>query len=314
MVKRLQNKTAESRSSLLLALLYSTAVWLMAGLIREQWWLQFGCFILSALLIMKMNNKNLLIRIFSRSVSVTFIFLFTAAIFLFQSWRGGIAQLCCIGALMLLYDCYQDNTSVGLTYGIFLLLGIASLFDVYTFLYLPVFWLMMRVIVYSLSWRTFFSSLLGLLTPYWMLTGWILYHGQGKFADYYNRFFSLDLFHVSFHYESVPLAAKALIAFTVCLLVIGCIHFIRNSYHDKIRVRQIYYSFILLAFFSLPLVILLPQHDGLPTRMLIIATSPLYGHFWALTNTKLTNVVFCILLVTVILLTGFSLWTSSSLF
>ena len=174
MVKRLQNKTAESRSSLLLALLYSTTVWLMAGGIREQWWLQFGCFILSALLIMKMNNKNLLIRIFSRSVSVTFIFLFTAAIFLFQSWRGGIAQLCCIGALMLLYDCYQDNTSVGLTYGIFLLLGIASLFDVYTFLYLPVFWLMMRVIVYSLSWRTFFSSLLGLLTPYWVLTGWIL--------------------------------------------------------------------------------------------------------------------------------------------
>lgn len=314
MVKRLQNKTAESRSSLPLALLYSTAVWLMAGLVREQWWLQFGCFILSALLIMKMNNKNLLIRIFSRSVSVTFILLFTAAIFLFQSWRGSIAQICCIGALMLLYDCYQDDTSVGLTYGIFLLIGIASLFDVYTFLYLPVFWLMMRVIVYSLSWRTFFSSLLGLLTPYWMLTGWILYHDQGNFTAYYNRFFTLNHFHISFYYESVPFTAKALVAFTVCLLVIGGIHFIRNSYHDKIRVRQIYYSFILLAFFSLMLVIMLPQRDGLPVRMLIIATSPLYGHFWALTNTKLTNVAFCIILVAVVLLTGFSLWMSSSLF
>jgi hypothetical protein len=43
--------------------------------------------------------------------------------------------------------------------------------DAHVIFYLPLIWLMMRVIVYSLSWRTFLSSLLGLITPYWFMSG-----------------------------------------------------------------------------------------------------------------------------------------------
>lgn len=105
-----------------------------------------------------------------------------------------------------------------------------------------------------------------------------------------------------------------LILFTVFLLVFCSIHFIRKSYLDKIRVRQLYYSFILLAYYSLLIILLLPDHEGLAIRVLIFVTSPLLGHFMALTNTKLTNIAFCILTVAILLLTGFNLWTSSSIF
>lgn len=310
-MNRLQNKIAGSRTSLPVALIYGTVVWLLAGLVQERLLVQYGCFILSVLLIMKMNNKNLLIRIFSRSVSVTFIFLFCAAIFLFHSWKGGIAQVCTIASLLLLYDCYQDDTTIGLSYYIFLLLGIGSLFDLQVFFYVPVFWIMMKIIVYSLSWRTFLTSLLGLITPYWLLAGWAMFHYRGLFITRLTEFVIPDSITFSYGFDSIPPLQMAFIIFTVFLFIISSIHFIQKSYLDKIRVRQLYYSFMLLALYSILLIFLLPENEGLAVRMLIVTTSPLFGHFTALTNTKLSNLTFCILSVAIILFTGFCLWTSS---
>ena len=283
MKKRLQNKIAGSRTSLPVALIYGTVVWLLAGLIQERLWIQYGCFILSVLLIMKMNNKNLLIRIFSRSVSVTFIFLFCLAVFLFHSWRGGVAQVCCITSLLLLFDCYQDNTAIGQTYYIFLIMGIGSLFDIQVFLYVPVFWLMMKVIVYSIGWRTFLASLLGLITPYGV--------------------------SCSYGFEFITPLQWLFIIYLFFLFVITSIHFTQKSYLDKIRVRQLYYGFIMLAIYSLLLILLIPDNEGLAIRMLIIATSPLFGHFMALTNTRLSNLTFCILSVITVVFTCICLWT-----
>ena len=125
-------------------MLYGTAIWVLAGLFQEQWWIQFACFIMSVLLVMRINSKNLLIRIYSRSVSVAFIFLSCAAVFLFPSWTGGIVQLCCIAALMLLFDSYQDQTAVEKAYYAFLLLGISSMLDANIIFYLPLLWIMMN--------------------------------------------------------------------------------------------------------------------------------------------------------------------------
>ena len=308
-MKRLQNKVAGSRALLPIALIYGTVVWLLAGLIQDGLWIQYGCFVLSVLLIMKMNNKNLLIRIFSRSVSVSFIFLFCAAVFLFYSWRGGIAQVCLIASLLLLYDCYKDNTAIDRTYYLFLLLGIGSLFDIQVFLYVPIFWLMMKVIVYSICWRTFLTSILGLITPYWLLAGWAMYHYRESFFTHLTHDFVPETF--SFGVDAITSIQMGMILFTVFLLVISSIHFIRKSYLDKIRVRQLYYSFIMLACYSLLIIFLLPDNEGLAFRMLIVATSPLFGHFMALTNTKLTNIAFIVLTTAILLLTGFNLWTSS---
>ena len=310
-MKRIQNKTAESRRTLPTAMLYGTAIWVLAGLFTEQWWLQFACFILSVLLVMRINSKNLLIRIYSRSVSVAFIFLSCAAVFLFPSLAGGIVQLCCIAALMLLFDSYQDQTAVGSVYYAFLFLGLGSMFDAHVIFYLPLLWFMMKIIVYSLCWRTFLASLLGLITPYWLLAGWTIYHDRESFFSRLTQFHLPDSVTFSFGFESLSQLQLAFILFLVFLVVVSSIHFMQKSYLDKIRVRQLYYSFMLLAFYSFLLIFLLPENEGLAVRMLIIATSPLFGHFFALTNSKLSNVTFCILSVATILFTGFYLWTLS---
>ena len=310
MVKRLQNKTAESRRTLPIAMLYGTAVWLMAGLLKEQWWVQFACFVLSVLLIMRMNSKNLLIRIYSRSVSIAFISLSCAAVFLFPSWTGGVVQLSCIATLMLLYDSYQDNTAVDKAYYAFLLIGVASMLDAHVLFYLPLVWFVMIVIVYAISWRTFLASLLGLITPSWFLAGWLMWRREEHFETMINLFTRQDLLQFPFDFGTLPLPNRLVIIFTALMMVIGSLHFIHSSSRDKIRVRQLYYSFIIIGFYSLALLVLQPQNE-LALRMLIIATSPLIGHYWALTNSRVSNIIVCILSVALILLTAFNLWISS---
>ena len=292
-------------------MLYGTAIWVLAGLFKEQWWVQFTCFILSVLLVMRINSKNLLIRIYSRSVSVAFIFLSCAAVFLFPSLAGGIVQLCCIAALMLLFDSYQDQTAVGSVYYAFLLLGIGSMFAAHVIFYLPLLWFMMKIIVYSLSWRTFFASLLGLATPYWFMCGWLLWQKDGDFQAIANLFAVQDILQFPFDFGSVTLPYLLLMAFTTLLMTIGSMHFIHSSFRDKIRVRQIYYGFITLGIFSLALWVLQP-HNELAIRMLILTTSPLIGHYWALTNSRISNIICIILTVALIVLTALNLWISSS--
>ena len=312
MKKRIQNITAESRRTLPVAMLYGTAIWVMAGLFREQWWVQFACFVLSVMMVMRINSKNLLIRIYSRSVSVAFILLSCAAIFLFPSWEGALVQVCCIAALMLLCDSYQDNTSVGRAYYAFLLVGTGSMIDAHIIFYLPLLWVMMRVIVYALSWRTFLASLLGVITPYWFMFGWLMWQKNGNIHAIASMFDVSDILQFSFGLESVPLNDKLFIAFTTLLLVIGSLHFLYSSSRDKIRVRQIYYGFILLGFFSLALLILQPYNE-LACRMLILSASPLIGHYWALTHSRISNIIFCILTLALFFLTAFNLWMPSSL-
>ena len=292
-------------------MLYGTAMWVLAGLFKEQWWVQFTCFILSVLLVMRINSKNLLIRIYSRSVSVAFIFLSCAAVFLFPSLAGGIVQLCCIAALMLLFDSYQDQTAVGSVYYAFLLLGIGSMFDAHVIFYLPLLWFMMKIIVYSLSWRTFFASLLGLATPYWFMCGWLLWQKDGDFQAIANLFAIQDILQFPFDFGSVTLPYLLLMAFTTLLMTIGSMHFIHSSFRDKIRVRQIYYGFITLGIFSLALWVLQP-HNELAIRMLILTTSPLVGHYWALTNSRFSNIVCIILAAVLVVITAINLWISSS--
>ena len=291
-------------------MLYGTAVWLMAGLLWEQWWVQFACFVLSVLLVMRMNSKNLLIRIYSRSVSIAFIFLSCAAVFLFPSWTGGVVQLCFIATLMLLYDSYQDNTAVDKAYYAFLLLGLATMFDAHVFFYLPLFWFIMIVIVYAISWRTFLASLLGLITPYWFLAGWMMWQKEENFETLISLFNKQDFLQFPFDFGSIPLSNRIVIIFIAVLMVIGSLHFIHSSFRDKIRVRQLYYSFIIIGFYSLALLVPQPQNE-LALRTLIIATSPLIGHYWALTNSRISNIIVCTLSVALILLTAFNLWISS---
>lgn len=314
MIKRLQNIVAESRYTLPVTVIYGVVVWLLTGLLQQQWWIQFGCFAASVWLMMELNNQNLLIRIFSRMVSTLYIILSCTAVFLFPSLPGAILQLSTIAALCLLYHTYQDKESMGCIYYAFLCLGLGSLTDIHIFVYVPLLWTIMAWFIFSLSWRTFFASLLGLLTPYWFLDAWHLYHGRTSFLNWNDWLAWTPDLMVKPDYSVLSQQQILFLGFLVVLAVAGAIHFFLNSYRDKIRVRQLYYSFIVMTCFSGLLIGLLPQRYDMVIHLMIITVSPLIAHFVSLTNNRISNILFIIISVFTLLLTGYNLWISSYLF
>ena len=250
----------------------------------------------------------MLIRIFSRMVSVSFVVLTVSAVFLFPSIKGAFVQMCFIASLLTFYNSYQDKASPGWTFYTFLLLGIGSLADIHILFFVPVFWLMMLIIVYSLCWRTFFASVVGLLTPYWFWVAWMLWRQNGDLTSVMSHVLSLVNFQIPVPFSMQQTLLMALVA---VLGVTGAIHFIRKSSSDKIRTRQLYYSFFIIGPYAFVLLLLQPQHYDMLIRIMIIAASPLIGHFLALTNTRFTNIVFFIITIAVSILTVINLWISS---
>ena len=106
MTKRIQNSIAESRYALPIAAFYSICIWLLAGLVSQQWWIQFGCFVVSAWMMMMLNKENMLIRIYSRLVSSAYLVLTCAAVFLFASRSSAIMQMGAVISLFLLLPAY----------------------------------------------------------------------------------------------------------------------------------------------------------------------------------------------------------------
>ena len=306
MKKLLQNKVAESKFALPVTLVFAVVIWLIGGLVTRQWWLQFGCFILSTFLMLELNNLNVLIRIYSRMVSCSFLMLSCAACFLFPQQQGAILQLCFIGFLTILF-LGHDKESTAPAYYAFLVLGIGSMAFVHIIFFLPLFWLLMGTNLQMLSWRTFSASLLGLLTPYWFAGCWMVW--QEDFEPIANHFVQLADFGVPL---SILLLSPGQLVFyaVLCILAItGIVHYIRSHHSDKIRTRLLYGFFAWVAIFSLLLTIVQHQHYDALVRIAIVCTAPLLGHFFTLTSTKITNAAFIAIVCGLLLLTSYSLWT-----
>ena len=314
MRKRFQNRVAESRITLSAVSLYGIGVWLLCGLIGQQWWIQFACFALSSILMAILNNQNALIRIYSRSVSAAFIILSCTACFLFPSLKGAVLQLCLVASMLTMYQTYQNQQSVGLLFYTCFILGLGSLIEVRMLWFVPVYWIIIALFIYSMSFKTFLASLLGIILPYWCVSAWLLWRENGDFSYFLDHFTPLWDLGFPAGYTAIPPVHIAVFVFLVILTLTGVIHFIRTSYNDKIRIRQIYYSFMFINFVAFAFLILQPQTEDVMLRAMIITTSPLIGHFVSLTYTRITNIAFCIIIAVSLILTILSIWTSSSIF
>ena len=307
-MKRLQNRIAESRRTLPITILYGVGIWLLAGLVHQGWWFQFVCFFTSVFAMIHLNNINLLIRVYSRSVSVFYILLACSATWMFASIQGTVQVLSMAAGLLLLCSCYQDQKSSGRTFYLYMLISIVSLLEPHFLLFVPIFLLLMATTIYSLSWRTFFAALLGLMTPYWLFTGWQLYtyRYQPEMAiDYLKRFTDMQW---ATDYLVVTTQQWAYLALLMVLFVVGAIHFWMTSYMDKIRVRQIYNSMMMLTLYTLLLMAVQPQQYDTFIGMLTIVVSPIVAHFFTLTNSRLSNLFFIATMIAILVLTGMNLW------
>lgn len=306
MIKYRQNRVAESRLALAFAVVYGCIIWLAAGVVTHAWWWQFCLFAISTYLIIELNNHHALIRIYSRMMSCSFIFLSCMNSHLFPSSSGAFLQLAVVAYYAFSFHTYQDRQAAGFTFYSFLAIGIASLIEVRILYALPFCWLLMIVSYYSFSIRTFMASLLGLLTPYWMAGVYFLLLQDFNTPQHHFQPLWGNPFLFDYHQLNV---SEIFTYFTLTALgIIGIIHFLRDSYQDSVRIRMLYKGFIYSDLILMILIPMMPQQAEWLLRVMIVNTSPLIAHFIALTHTRFSNILFHVIVILVLALTLFHLY------
>lgn len=304
-MKRLQNRIAQSRWALPVTAVYGLLVTLAAGLVTDGLWLNFALLFVSTVMMAELNNANSLIRIYSRMVSCSFLVMTTMSLFLFRSTDVGVVQITFIGFLLFLLRAYQDQSATGWTFYAFLSLGIGSVVFPQALLFVPLLWVVMAVNVMCFSVRTLFASVLGLLTPYWFVAAWLLYSDNMAFL--YTHFISIFQFGAPFDFAVISFHQFATFLFVLVLAMIGAAHFLMYSYQDRIRTRMYYEMFITLDIACFVFAILQPQHFDNLLGMAIVLTSPLIGHYLALSHSRVSNATFVLLSATALAITVFNL-------
>ena len=87
------------------------------------------------------------------------------------------------------------------------------------------------------------------------------------------------------------------------------IHFRLNNYKDKIRTSMMFEIFSVMNLCLLLFIALQPNHIDALLTLLIVNTTPMIAHYIALTNTKITNLSFYIILLITLGLTIGNVWT-----
>lgn len=306
-MKRLQNRIAESGFLLPVMSVVGLAVWILAGLVANNWWPQIVCFVLSVYLMVEMSNGNALLRVRSRMVSATFIALSCTTSFMFASLSGALVQLFAITALLLMFTTYQAPMALGRTFYAFVMIGLASTLFPHILFFVPLLWLLMATQLQSLSWRSLMASVIGLIAPYWFYSLWFIY--QRDFTPLADHFCSLADFTPLFHaYATLGLAHWLAYALTVVLTVAGTIEFWRDSIEDKIRIRLLYNLFGWLSLAILLFVALQPQHYDPLMRLAAVTCSPIIAHMLTLTSSKLSNIMFFVVIAAAVAVTAISLF------
>ena len=326
--KRFQNKIAESRFSLAVTAILCLLIWIVGGLaITSSGWdmdsiitqptsiwsnpvlITLPCLILSTYLMVELNNANILIRIFSRMVSCTFLIMMTMATFQYTNINAAIVTLCTVIAYTTAFHSYQDSQSAGWVYYSFLSIGIASIFFIQIVFFLPLMWFLLASKLYALSIRSFCASLLGLVTPYWFLVGYDA--ATGQMDAFISHFTAIAEFSPLFDYSMLSIQQFVTGGFIILCALIGTIHYLRTRQHDRIRTQMFYEIFVINNAATILFMILQPQHFQLLLGIAITNTAPLIAHFIALTQTKWTNLLSELLLLLTLFITIINLWELS---
>lgn len=305
MTKRLQNRIAESRFTFPVTIIYGIAVWIMAGALERGLYAQLAMFVAGTLMMVALNNSNALIRIYSRMVSCSFVMITCASTFLFSSIESSAVSICFILFYLSIMRSYQDKRSPGIVFYSFACIGIASLFFVQILYFVPFLWILMATNLMAMTHKMFLASIIGIAMPYWFGACYYIYTDQTDLLI--AHFAELIRFEPLLQYDSLDIHRLATLGMLAILTLIGIIHYMRNSYLDKIRTRMIYEFFITIDILAIVFLALQPSHIDQLLPVITINTSCLYAHYSALTRTRITNATFIIVGLAMVALTIFNL-------
>ena len=155
--------------------------------------------------------------------------------------------------------------------------------------------------LYALSWKGISAVVLATVLPYWIVAPYLVYMGDIEpLIDHFDDLIDTESI---FDYSHITVGMLTEYVILVIFAGIGWIHFIRTSYKDKIRTRMFLNAFVAISIILMIVIPAAPLFAESLLPVLIVSVSPLVAHFITLTETRLSNITFIIMLILVISVT-----------
>ncbi len=188
-----------------------------------------------------------------------------------------LGSFCLVLAIYQLMSAYHDPKATRNMFNAAALIAIGSLLWIHILWFIPVLWIGMYNFR-CLSIQTFLSSLIGIITVYWILLGISVWFDTPELIDI--PFGELGNIHF-LDVKEVNMSSWIGIATLVTLTVLSALNIVAHGNEDLLRTRQ-YLSFLtLLAIFSFALYFLYEQNSEEFLQTTIIPAALLIGHFFA---------------------------------
>lgn len=226
-----------------------------------------------------------------------------AFILLFQTLNPGLINSIApqnfatliVGAIFfILYTCYQQKRATEKSFIIGLLFAFTALFYARILYLLPIFLLGMYQMQTG-SIRTFAATLVGLVTPYWIVWG----IGWGDALQFSSTNFAISLQIPTFTWQMIPAIFVMLLG-----LIAGMVNLI-NNYNENIKTRAMNGFVNILSVYTALLMIIDNSHYTTYLPLLNCVVTLQLSYLFTSQHSRLYNILFFTLIT---LLLGSQVW------
>lgn len=252
--------------------------------------INWGIITLTALLIVMLNNQYQIIRERTKLTFFLPLFFSTCTILYTIPYTYTLAGLCILAAFFPLFLSYQKENATEEIFNSAILFSIASLLNIHLLLCIPLFyWSFYQF--RSLTWRTFFASIIGFMAPYWMVIGYFLVSGKSELISFPTTSFLTNFRHPT----DFTWHAATLLILTLFSSFIAIAQILRNTYHCKIQARIFLQINIWFQVTCLVLTYLYPIESLLYIYLFYLSATLLLAHLFTLVRNKFASLLFYLL-------------------
>ena len=300
---RFQYQVATGRTTLPVAILISLV---LCGITYQGWtdlisWITGG---IIAYILIELNTTFALIRTRTTLPSSFFLIYFSACPFLHTFQAVTFLPLLFIVMVFSLFRSFESPYASTTIFHAFCCMGIIGMIIPQMLYLIPVLYLLM-IHLRSLTPRTFFAGLLGLLTPYWLVSCYLLYQGTWLTAA---REFQQQLIPVMPDYSLFGWNHYLSLGIMLVIAMLCTAQSLIHTYQDKVQTRILLRTLLIMETVSIAYILIQPQFFNGLFPVLLICAAVFFGHFFALVFNRFTRICFGISLALLGIMTLFNLW------
>ena len=206
--------------------------------------------IMIAFVLHRINDNEMLISERTQLVFMFSVLLTSTNSGLLPFSEVTIVLLCFVFMIHELFDTYQLPEATGKLFNVGVLIGVSGLLMPQILWFMPLIWIGMYQF-YSLTFRSFMASLIGVFIIYWFVLAWCVWtHDFSMFTSLYSSLVDISFFSIflSFRYYHVGFVLLSI------LLLVTLFYIKMDAINNRVRVRQMLSFLLNLSFGSFVLI------------------------------------------------------------